>query len=204
MFILERLWDQLPLNHTTNGRKVCSIGIWAGRLHRPTLEHKQVDNVTIFKSLCVTVQEAGTKETQTSLHHLYIFHMLPLSAVDLPSCVWLNTGWRASFSLGFPGSVGTSLACFAICRKCYAKPGRRSSVVAHPKQTFHSRKDHIFYLRRTLTREEAFGNSTRSLGSFVIPVSIMVHATGQPECFTNTLWWFSENFWANRELKWTR
>lgn len=119
-------------------------------------------------------------------------------------CVWMNIGWRASFSLGFPGSVGTSLACFAICRKCYAKPGRRSSVVAHPKQTFHSRKDHIFYLRRTLTREEAFGNSTRSLGSFVIPVSIMVHATGQPECFTNTLWWFSENFWANRELKWTR
>lgn len=119
-------------------------------------------------------------------------------------CVWMKTGWRASFSLGFPGSMRTELAWFSICRKRYAKLGRRSSVVAHPKQIFHSRKDHIFSLRKTLIREEAFGNSTRSLGSFVIPVSNMVHAIGRPGCFTNTLWWFNENVWANRELKWTR
>lgn len=75
------------------------------------LEHKQVDNITIFKSLCVTVQEAGTKETQNLLRcldHLDIFHMLHLSVVDKPSlCVnedrmtsqllfgfsWFNENW---------------------------------------------------------------------------------------------------------------
>lgn len=201
MFILERSCGQLPLNQATNGRKVYSIGIWAGLLYRLTLEHKQVDNITIFKSLCVTVQEAGSKETQNLLRcldHLYIFHMLHPSVVDKPTLCVDEDRMTSQLLFGF------ELAGFSICRKRYAKLGRRSRVVAHPKQIFHSRKDHIFSLRKTLTREEAFGNSTRSLGSFVIPVSNMVHAIGRPECFTNTLWWFNENVWANRELKWTR
>lgn len=90
-----------------------ALGFGLGWLHRPTLEHKQVDNISIFKSLCEAVRDVATKETQNhDICSIFkIVHMLHLSVVAHPS---LCVDERRMTSQLFFGSSWFSGTCVGL------------------------------------------------------------------------------------------